>query len=122
MTRKQIAAAFLQAAASGNVGEAYNQFIHPDFIHHNQYFAGDRDSLLTAMEEASVTHPNKSITIKQSIEEGNLVMTHSHVVRVGNEPDVAVVHIFRFDGEMIVELWDLGQLIDKNSPNKNGLF
>ena len=122
MTRKQIAAAFLQAAASGNVREAYHQYIHPDFTHHNQYFAGDRDSLLTAMEEASVSHPNKSIMIRQSIEEGNLVMTHSHVVRVGDEPDVAVVHIFRFDGEMIIELWDLGQLIDKNSPNKNGMF
>ncbi|XDD49268.1 hypothetical protein AB3N59_12705 [Leptospira sp. WS92.C1] len=38
------------------------------------------------------------------------------------EPDIAVVHIFRFEEEKIVELWDLGQFIVKDSPNKNGSF
>jgi len=35
---------------------------------------------------------------------------------------VAVVHIFRFENGKVVELWDLGQQMIKDSPNENGLF
>ncbi|MFZ1808888.1 MAG: hypothetical protein WAU36_16775 [Cyclobacteriaceae bacterium] len=46
--------------------------------------------------------------------------THSHVVK--DDMEIAVVHIFRFDNVKIIELWDLGQVLDKNSPNENGVF
>jgi len=35
---------------------------------------------------------------------------------------IVVIHIFRIEGEKIVELWDVGQEIMKNSPNENGPF
>jgi predicted SnoaL-like aldol condensation-catalyzing enzyme len=34
----------------------------------------------------------------------------------------AVMHIFRFDGNQVVEMWDLGQPIPENMPNENGMF
>lgn len=52
------AKAFLKTAGTGNVQEAYDRYVAPSFIHHNQYFKGDRQSLLTAMQEASKTSPN----------------------------------------------------------------
>lgn len=110
-------------AGSGNVQAAYDQFIANNFIHHNQYFKGDRNSLLTAMEEAHKASPNKRIEIKQCFEEGDTVITHSLVVRQNSEePNIAVVHIFRFEGDKVAELWDLGQLLTKDSPNENGAF
>jgi predicted SnoaL-like aldol condensation-catalyzing enzyme len=33
-----------------------------------------------------------------------------------------LVRIFRFEGDRIVELWDVGQQAPKNSPNDNGVF
>jgi hypothetical protein len=39
----------------------------PSFIHHNQFFKGDRQSLLTAMQDASKTSPNKSVEITPSM-------------------------------------------------------
>lgn len=75
------------------------------------------------MEEAHQASPNKAIEVKQIIEEGNTVVTHSLVVRSdATQPDIAVVHIFRFEGIKVVELWDLGMLTIKDSPNENGLF
>jgi predicted SnoaL-like aldol condensation-catalyzing enzyme len=123
MNRKDAATTFLTLASCGKVDEAYAQFIAPEFVHHNQYFKGDRESLKTAMAEAHATSPNKRIDIKRVFEDGDFVITHSHVLR-GNpsDPDVAVVHIFRFAGEKVVELWDLGQLLSKDSPNRNGAF
>jgi predicted SnoaL-like aldol condensation-catalyzing enzyme len=123
MSKKESATTFLKMASSGNVDEAYARFIAPDFIHHNQYFRGDRESLKSAMAEAHAKSPNKLFDVKQVFEDGDFVITHSLVVRSGPEdPDVAVVHIFRFRGDKVVELWDLGQLLSKDSSNENGAF
>jgi predicted SnoaL-like aldol condensation-catalyzing enzyme len=35
---------------------------------------------------------------------------------------VALVHIFRFEGNLIAELWDIGQAAPENSPNEYGMF
>lgn len=119
----EAATSFLKMAGGGNVQDAYDQYVAPSFIHHNQYFKGDRQSLLTAMQEASKTSPNKSIEIKHAYEDGNTVITHSLVTRQDAEaPKIAVVHIFRFEQDRVAELWDLGQPISADSPNENGMF
>ena len=123
MSRRESAETFLKMASAGKVDDAYARFIAPGFIHHNQYFKGDRDSLRRAMAEAHATSPNKLIDVKRVFEDGNFVITMSLVVR-GNpaDPDVAVVHVFRFEGDKVAELWDFGQLLSKDSPNENGAF
>ena len=123
MTHKEAAKSFLTMAGLGRVQEAYDRYVAPSFIHHNQYFKGDRQSLLTAMEEASKTQPNRSIQINRVYEDGDTVITHSLVTRQDpTAPKIAVVHIFRFEHDRIAELWDLGQPISKDSPNENGMF
>jgi predicted SnoaL-like aldol condensation-catalyzing enzyme len=123
MSRRESATTFLKMASSGKIDEAYAQFIAPEFVHHNQYFRGDRASLRSAMAEAHAKSPNKSFEVKRVFEDGDFVITHSLVVRSSpSDPDVAVVHIFRFSGDKVVELWDLGQLLSKDSPNENGAF
>jgi predicted SnoaL-like aldol condensation-catalyzing enzyme len=123
MNQKESAVTFLKMAGSGDVGAAYDKFIASDFIHHNQYFKGDRESLLKAMEEAHKKSPNKSIEVKHVYQDGNNIITHSQVLRRDpNAAPVAVVHIFRFESNHVVELWDLGQEILKDSPDENGAF
>jgi predicted SnoaL-like aldol condensation-catalyzing enzyme len=120
---KEAATAFLRMAGTGQVQEAYDRYVAPSFIHHNQHFKGDRQSLLTAMQEASQATPNKSVDIKRVVEDGDTVITHSLVSRQDPQAaDVAVVHIFRFEDDRIAELWDVGQPISKDSPNENGMF
>ena len=78
---------------------------------------------MAAMEEASKTHPNKAIDVRHVYQDGDVVITHSLVTRQDPEaPGIAVVHIFRFRDGRIVELWDVGQEIAKDSPNENGAF
>lgn len=123
MSKKEMAISFLKMAGSGDVRAAYEKFIAPNFIHHNQYFSGDRQSLMLAMEEASKASPNKSIEVKYAYEDGNTAITHSLVTRENaNAPKIAVIHIFRFENDRVVELWDVGQEILKDSPNSNGAF
>lgn len=123
MTNIERATSFLKMAGGGEVRAAYDQFVSPKFFHHNMYFRGDRGSLMTAMEEAAIASPNKSIEVKRTYQDGNTVITHSMVNRkADHQPPIAVVHIFRFEGDQIVELWDLGQPIPTDSPNANGPF
>ncbi len=123
MSRRESAVRFLRMASAGDVDEAYARFVAPDFVHHNAYFKGDRESLRAAMTEAHRRSPNERLDIHRVLEDGEFVVTHSRVVRHDPaEPDIAVVHVFRFDGGKIVELWDVGQVLLPDSPNENGPF
>lgn len=123
MSRKDTAVSFLKLASSGKVREAYEKYVHPRFRHHNAYFEGDRESLLVAMEDAASESPNKSFEVVRVLEDEDLVATHSRLRRAApNVPEIAVVHIFRFEGDRIIEEWEVGQEVHKNSPNKNGIF
>lgn len=119
---KEKAVSFLKLVASGDVREAYHRYIDPNFRHHNPFFRGDADSLMLAMEENATMNPHKILEVKRVIGEDNIVAVHSHVKRRQDDLGGAVVHIFRFHNELIVELWDVGQAIPENSPNENGVF
>lgn len=120
MTNQEIAIKFLQTCALVSPKTAFAEYVHVNLVHHNQYFAGDRDTLMNAMIESDKSHPNKSLTVKQVFETGDRVAIYSHVVK--EKMEIAVVHMFRFENGKIVEMWDVGQLMDKASPNKNGMF
>ncbi|MFC8686763.1 nuclear transport factor 2 family protein [Brevibacillus porteri] len=119
---KENAVSFLQLVASGNVREAYQRYTGPDFRHHNPYFRGDAHSLMLAMEENAAKNPHKILEVKHAIEEGEIVAVHSHVKQNQEDLGGAVVHIFRFHNDQIVEFWDVGQPIPDDSPNENGMF
>ena len=121
MSRKDIATSFLKNAATGKLEEAY-ALVSPNFLHHNPHFKGDADSLKAGMTEAHKKFPNTTLEVQHSWEEGDLVAVHSRVSHGPDQPDIAVVHMFRFEGDRIAELWDVGMEAPKDSPNENGLF
>jgi len=111
----------LSLASSGEVLKAYEQFIHPQFRHHNAYFKGDRESFLKAMEENAQQFPNKTYETLRVLEDGNLVAVHGKVV-LSPDSQWSVIHIFRFENNKIIESWEASQEVLKDSPNENGLF
>lgn len=121
-TRKQAAISFLKLAASGNVNDAYGNYVSTNFRHHNPYFPGDAESLKAGMAEAAAKFPNTTLEVQHAWEEGDLVAVHSRVQHEPSQPQIAVVHIFRFEDDRIAELWDVGQEAPANSPNENGMF
>ena len=120
-TNKQIAISFLQNASAGKLDEAYRH-VSPSFRHHNPYFAGDAKSLKAGMAEAHEKFPSTTLAVQHVFEEGNLVAVHSRVRHSAETPEIAVVHIMRFEGDRIAEMWDVGMEAPKDSPNENGMF
>lgn len=119
---KDMAVAFLEMASSGEVREAYSQFVGTGFKHHNPFFEGTAEALAAGMEENARQNPDKSIEVKRVIAEGDFVVVHSLVRHKLDELGAVVIHIFRFENGRIAELWDVGQSIPKDSPNQHGMF
>jgi len=116
------AADFLRLAASANVREAYRKYVAPNFRHHNAYFKGDAESLMLGMEENAKKNPHKTLQVVHVLAEGDLVAIHSHVRMNPNDRGFTLVHIFRFEGDKIAELWDVAQPVPEESPNEFGMF
>src|SRR5689334_5860303 len=121
-THKDMAIDFLKLSSQGESRNAFSKYVADGFKHHNAFFKGDKESLMVAMEENARKTPEKIFEVKRALQDGNLVAVHSHVKQNPQDPGAAVVHIFRFDGDKIVELWDLGQPVPKENPNENGMF
>jgi predicted SnoaL-like aldol condensation-catalyzing enzyme len=120
--RRESAISFLKLAASGKVDEAYQNYIAPNFRHHNPYFAGDAESLKAGMAAAAKKFPHAKLDVQHVLTEGHLTAVHSRMSHGADQPEIAVVHIFRFEGDKIAELWDVGMQAPEDSPNKNGMF
>lgn len=117
-----IAIGFLALASSGKVREAFDRHVAEGFTHHNPWFAADRESLLVAMEQSAASEPNKAFIVKQVIAAGDRVAVFSHLQREQAGLEYAVVHLFRFEGERIAEMWDVVQEVPRESPNALGMF
>ena len=122
LNRKETATEFLRLAASGEVRDAYRRYISPDFRHHNPFFRGDAQSLMTAMQENAAQNPNKMLEIEHVLEDGDFVAVHAKVTMKPGARGVALVHIFKFKDDLVTELWDIGQPEPENSPNQYGMF
>ena len=120
-SRRPTAISFLKNASSGKLDEAYRH-VSTSFRHHNPYFKGDAESLKAGMAAAHKQFPNTTLEVKHVFEDGDVVAVHSRVQHSPERPEIAVVHIFRFEGDKIAELWDVGIEAPKESPNENGMF
>jgi predicted SnoaL-like aldol condensation-catalyzing enzyme len=54
--------------------------------------------------------------------EASFVVVHGRIRLKPDMPEYVLIHIFRFEGDRIIEEWEAGQEIPKGSPNKNGVF
>ena len=121
-SRKEAAIEFLTLVASGDVREAYQQYVGKGFRHHNPYFRGDAASLMEAMEQNAAKNPNKEFEVQRALQDCDHVAVLSRVRQTPGDRGGAVVHIFRFEGDRIAEFWDIGQAVPENNVNENGMF
>ncbi|MBX2990271.1 MAG: nuclear transport factor 2 family protein [Bacteroidetes bacterium] len=119
---KESAAGFLTLVAAGKVREAYDRYIGPGFRHHNPYFRGDADSLREAMQANALESPDKILEVQFALQDGDRVAIFSRIRQHPEDRGAAVVHIFRFEAERIVEAWDIVQAVPEKSPNEHGMF
>ena len=121
MNEREMAVTFLQEVVANKIENAYNKYVAEDFVHHNQHFKSDRASLLAGMVESNKHFPDKKLTVHKVIYEQPYVVVHAHVW-LSEEMEASLIHIFRFEGGKIAEMWEASEIIGKNMVNELGVF
>ncbi len=99
-----------------------DDFIAPDYIQHSSLAEPGVQALKDWLDARRLDSPDSHQTIHRSFADGNHVIVHVHVVRWPGDPGIAVADIFRLEGGMIVEHWDVLQDVPSNPVNTNGMF
>jgi predicted SnoaL-like aldol condensation-catalyzing enzyme len=125
---KNICLEFFKLVGSGKFKEGL-KFFAPDSKTHNPYIAGDMSTLTDAMaaanREGGAKFPEAEFAVKHVLANGDLVAVHTQLLSSKTKPGeggLRQVHLFRFDGDKIVEYWDITQQIQANMPNASGAF
>lgn len=120
--QKYTAVQFLQLVVLGRIDEAYEKYVDMESKHHNLFFPAGFPELRKAMIENHIRFPNKQLKIKNLLGDGDLVAVHSHILPLPDGTGISTVHLFRFQDNRIVEMWDIGQPVPADSPNKDGAY
>lgn len=122
MNKRDRAIEFLRLVAAGQVREAWQRHVGAGLVHHNPYFAAHEEALIAAMEADAAANPAKTLEVQRALQDGDEVAVHSWLRQHPDDPGHALVHLFRFEADRIVELWDLAQEVPESSPNAHGMF
>ena len=127
--RKQAVRALLEIAFDCAVPLARKRvemarYINPaKYIQHSPGIANGLESLLLLIEEFDRESPGYAVQVKRVIAEGDLCFAHCHYTFGARDAHgKAIAELFRFEGELIVEHWDVIQDIPAHSRNGNGMF
>lgn len=128
LDRKNVALEFLRLAGLGKFKDGL-RFFSPTCKTHNPYFSGNMDKLTDAMVQANAQgkaqYPNAEFTVKRALAEGEFVAVYTNLLNDKDKPEAGglrQIHLFRFEGDEIVEYWDITQQISPDLPNSAGAF
>src|SRR5512138_3041894 len=99
--------------------EAVAKYQGPNYRQHNPGSADGPEPFIRVVKWMAQTYPSFRFELKRILAEGDLVVTHSHLIREPGDRGMAVVDIFRLDNGRIVEHSDVVQEIPEKSAHEN---
>lgn len=104
------------------VRQAFESWVHPDYIQHKPTLPDGRDAVINFLEELLERYPERIFTIHRVIASDDLVAVHYHSQATPEDLGFAVVDIFRVEDCRMVEHWDVVQPVPEQSANDNTMF
>jgi predicted SnoaL-like aldol condensation-catalyzing enzyme len=98
------------------------RYIAADYIQHSSLAPPGRQALKDFLDVIRRQSPDAQTLIKRSFVDGNHVICHTHVIRHAGDPGLAVVDIFRVEGGMIAEHWDVLMEVPAQPVNTLPMF
>ena len=99
-----------------------DRYLPPDYVQHSSLAPPGLQALKDFLDQVRIASPDATQTIKRAFVDGDHVIVHVHVVRFPGDPGLAVVDIFRLQGDTIVEHWDVLQEVPARPINPNPMF
>lgn len=99
-----------------------DRYISPDYVQHSSLAPPGRDALKQFLDFIRGQSPDAETHIKRSFVDGDHVVCHTHVIRHRGDPGLAVVDMFRLEGDLIVEHWDVLMEVPAKPVNPLSMF
>ena len=112
---------FYEKALNQKDVAAVDQYLGP-YRQHNPQAADGPEGLKGYIGYLKGSAPRFKFEIKRVLADGDFVILHVHGIPEPSARGLAIVDIFRVDGERIVEHWDVIQEIPEKAANNNGMF
>jgi predicted SnoaL-like aldol condensation-catalyzing enzyme len=105
-----------------NAKEAFEKWVHPDYINHNPMAQTGRDAAVNFLQPFFDANPQARYIVHRVLVDGDLAAVHNEARFDPNGRPSAVVDLFRVENCKIVEHWDVIQQVPERSMNENGMF
>ena len=92
------------------------------YVQHNPQAADGPDAFIGFVHWLRSEYPDLELDIKRVVAEGDLVVTHSHLVLQPGQPGQALADFFRLEDGKVVEHWDVIQDVPATAVNSNTMF
>ncbi|WP_447956056.1 nuclear transport factor 2 family protein [Vreelandella sp. EE7] len=99
-----------------------SEVVADDYIQHNPGVPDGKEPFVSYFSDFFEENPDSHADITRSATDGDLVWLHVHSTNGEDDPGEAVVDIFRVEDGMIVEHWDVIQIVPEESANENTMF
>ena len=103
------------------VRAAFEFLVSDDYRQHNPTIPDGPEAAIAMLTPKFDLSPEASFEIQRILVDGDLAMVHVKASRPG-APDAAVADIYRFDGDRIVEHWDVLQQVPPNPAHDHPMF
>jgi predicted SnoaL-like aldol condensation-catalyzing enzyme len=116
--------AFTPGRSPAEKRELMSKLINPaKYIQHSATVPDGFDGLMSLVAGFDDQFPSYGVSVKRLIAEGDWVVAHCHYT-YGTPGDLgkAIVEIFRFEDDLMVEHWDVIQDVPAQRANANGMF
>ncbi|MFB9837761.1 nuclear transport factor 2 family protein [Actinoallomurus acaciae] len=119
----------LEAVSRFGAGDiaGFAELLGEEFVSHNPLVAHDpaarsgRQAFADYLSGPGSAHlRDATVTAEHLLADGDLVAVHTHVATP--QGDLATVDLFRVDGGVIIEHWDVVQPIPDEMPHPHGMF
>jgi len=119
---KKIVVDYYQTAFGGNPEKAIADHFGPRYVQHNPDAQDGPEAFIGFVKYLRGEYPDLRLDIKRVIAEGDMVVTHSHLVLEPGKPGRALADYFRLEDGKVVEHWDVIQEVPATAANDNGMF
>jgi predicted SnoaL-like aldol condensation-catalyzing enzyme len=121
-TNKRVVVDYYQTAFEGNPEKAVADHFGNRYTQHNPDAADGPEAFIGYVTWLRSEHPQLNLEIKRVVAEGDMVVTHSHLVLEPDQPGRALADFFRLENGKVVEHWDVIQEVPETAANPNGMF
>ena len=102
---------------------ALDRYWARNYIQHNPYMADGTEAVKQYLGKIGILQgPKFKVEFLRVAAEGDLVFVQTRRPKMGDNPEMAIVDIFRIEQGRIAEHWDVMQAVPVDAPNRRPMY